>query len=196
MMAESMPQLFAGPSACWMRARRLHSFFWNYLYGFLYIVFPMVLIVIAAAPGGLLGDTGGRRLPAGRPSRQSKIAATGAGTGRGTRGVCDVCLCLLCADGAGDVSGQLDMAAFLRLNAGLCLKWPLRACAFWPAAPSVMRAPPPVWAPGHVQYSFWCRCWQMWAMSSAGCKTARRWLLFDQQALLAGGLAQRQAVLC
>ena len=126
MMAESMPQLFAAFGML-DAGKTLTQFLSNYLYGFLYIVFPMVLIVIAATR--LVArwvDTGAAAYLLAAPAGRAKIAATQA-LALAAVPVVYVCLCLLCADGAGDVSRPIgrgclsapERRAFMPSN-GLC----------------------------------------------------------------------------
>ena len=138
MMAESMPQLFAAFGML-DAGKTLTQFLSNYLYGFLYIVFPMVLIVIAATR--LVArwvDTGAAAYLLAAPAGRAKIAATQALALAAVPVVCVMYAFAFCALTAQVMfPGQLDVAAFLRLNAGLlCLQMAfagvcfLASCAF------------------------------------------------------------------
>lgn len=128
MMAESMPQLFAAFGML-DAGKTLTQFLSNYLYGFLYIVFPMVLIVIAATR--LVArwvDTGAAAYLLAAPAGRAKIAATQALALAAVPVVCVMyAFAFWCADGAGDVSRPIgrgclsapERRAFMPSN-GLC----------------------------------------------------------------------------
>lgn len=124
LMAQSMPQLFAAFGML-NAGSTLTQFLANYLYGFLFIVFPMVFTVTAAAR--LVArwvDTGAAAFLLAAPVGRVKIAATQALALAAVPVGCVACafgFCVLAAQAM--FPGQLDIAAFLRLNAGLlCLQ--------------------------------------------------------------------------
>lgn len=199
MMAESMPQLFEAFGML-DAGKTLTQFLSNYLYGFLYIVFPMVLIVIAATR--LVArwvDTGAAAYLLAAPAGRAKIAATQALALAAVPVVCVMYAFAFCALTAQVMfPGQLDVAAFLRLNAGLlCLQMAfagvcfLASCAFRDARTAA-----------GVGAGACTVCILVQMLADVGDEFS--WLqnctplaLFDQQALLAGeaGAAAGCAVL-
>ncbi len=124
MMAQSMPQLFAAFGML-EAGKTLTQFLANYLYGFLYIVFPMVFTVLASVR--LVArwiDSGAAAYLLAAPVGKRRIAITQMAALAVVPFVCTAWafgFCVLAAQVM--FPGQLDVSAFLRLNVGLlCLQ--------------------------------------------------------------------------
>lgn len=123
LMMESMPDLFAAFGMT-NAGSTLIEFIANYLYGFLFVLLPLVLIVIVTNKLVVRPqDKGTLGWLLATPVSRSKIAVTKAVTL-----ICTILLeilwILLCCIGASEIlfSGELDIQRFLLLNSGLfCL---------------------------------------------------------------------------
>lgn len=119
-MAQSMPQLFAAFGML-DAGTTLLEFLSNYLYGFLFIVFPMVFLILLA--GRLVAryvDRGSMAWLLAGPHTRRSIALTQAGVmllGCLILVAFVTALCLGCTQAM--FPGELDVSAFLLLNAGL-----------------------------------------------------------------------------
>lgn len=120
LMAQSMPEIFA---AFGMKdaGATLTEFISNYLYGFLFVALPLVLILILA--NRLVAspvDKGSMAHIISTPNRRSKIIFTQMSIMLLCTIAMVVYVTLLCIIICSlTFKGQLDIAAFLRLNAGL-----------------------------------------------------------------------------
>ena len=123
LMMESMPDLFAAFGMT-NAGNTLIEFIANYLYGFLFVLLPLVLIVIVTNKLVVRPqDKGTLGWLLATPVSRSKIAVTKAVTLIYTI-LLEILWILLCCIGASEIlfSGELDIPQFLLLNSGLfCL---------------------------------------------------------------------------
>lgn len=120
LMAESMPQMFAMFNMADPGATML-DFLINYLYGFLYLVFPMVMALLLV--NRLLArylERGAMAWLLATPSPRRRIALTQGGVLVLALTLTVAYVTALCMALAGAMfPGELDTAAFLRVNLGL-----------------------------------------------------------------------------
>lgn len=120
LMAQSMPELFAAFGMASPGVTML-DFLVNYLYGFLYLVFPLVLVLLLV--NRLLArylERGAMAWLLAAPHPRRRIAATqGAVLALALASLVAYVTGLCMALSAAMFPGELDMAAFLRVNAGL-----------------------------------------------------------------------------
>ena len=119
-MAESMPEIFAAVGMA-DAGTTLLDFLANYLYGFLFVVFPMVfLLLLSNRLVSRYVDRGSMACLLATPNRRGTLILTQAGVLVLLAVVLDVCLTGLCIlFGGAMFPGELDIPAFLRLNAAL-----------------------------------------------------------------------------